>query len=321
MAWEERVASAQLHGTSVAERSWQSIVGNDTHRFVNYLQHAFRRPTCPSGAPSRRIGNSGDGGWTICRSSDLDAHGCTILSIGIGDDDSFDHGSASLFPQCSVAMVDPTPSVVKRYSGPEQEWRSTSQPNLRFVPWGLAAADAATTLNNVYTSYTPTAPLTMLTLRSIRQRLGWSIDQPITLLKIDIEGFEWLELQLNASEPANRKLRRAETHATTLLPELLAQPAGFLQLAIELHSGTPRIWQDVIDSLEQRGFLLRAVNGARMHGGRMPLAEFTFLRSAAGRSTSSPLIPAQPAAAHQQQHLHLSMRNHPAVRSGPRIGT
>lgn len=182
--------------------------------------------------------------------------------------------AASMFDKCTIVMADPTPWVAKRYNA-SSVWYSPKYRHLRFLPVGLLASNTIVPINNFYTNFKPTQPLHMLTLASIRRRVGWDTDQPVTLLKIDIEGFEWVDTQVNTSEPITKALKHAENHDTTLLPHLYGSAH---QIIIELHSGTPTAWHRVIQQFSRRGYTLGAVTGARMLGRRMALAELTFVQ-------------------------------------------
>ena len=86
----------------------------------------------------------------------------------------------------------------------------------------------------------------MLTLSTIRRRIGGAAAaRPLALLKVDIEGFEWLEMQQNTSRAATAigTVLEKEPALAHLMAEISAAPPQFEQLCIELHHGTPRAWQ------------------------------------------------------------------------------
>ena len=122
----------------------------------------------------------------------------------------------------------------------------------------------------------------MLTLSTIRRRIGGAAAaRPLALLKVDIEGFEWLEMQQNTSRRATAigTVLEKEPALAHLMAEISAAPPQFEQLCIELHHGTPRAWQLAIRRMLELGFTLAAVEGARFHNGHQPMAELTFVRA------------------------------------------
>ena len=131
----------------------------------------------------------------------------------------------------------------------------------------------------------------MLTLSTIRRRIGGAAAaRPLALLKVDIEGFEWLEMQQNTSRAATAigTVLEKEPALAHLMAEISAAPPQFEQLCIELHHGTPRAWQLAIRRMLELGFTLAAVEGARLHNGHQPLAELTFVRADGAASFGRP---------------------------------
>ena len=101
----------------------------------------------------------------------------------------------------------------------------------------------------------------MLTLSTIRRRIGGAAAaRPLALLKVDIEGFEWLEMQQNTSRAATAigTVLEKEPALAHLMAEISAAPPQFEQLCIELHHGTPRAWQLAIRRMLELGFTLAA---------------------------------------------------------------
>ena len=128
----------------------------------------------------------------------------------------------------------------------------------------------------------------MLTLSTIRRRIGGAAAaKPLALLKVDIEGFEWLEMQQNTSRAATAigTVLEKEPALAHLMAEISAAPPQFEQLCIELHHGTPRAWQLAIRRMLELGFTLAAVEGARLHNGHQPLAELTLCAPTARRAS------------------------------------
>ena len=131
----------------------------------------------------------------------------------------------------------------------------------------------------------------MLTLSTIRRRIGGAAAaRPLALLKVDIEGFEWLEMQQNTSRRATAigTVLEKEPALAHLMAEISAAPPQFEQLCIELHHGTPRAWQLAIRRMLELGFTLAAVEGARFHNGHQPMAELTFVRADGAASSGRP---------------------------------
>ena len=191
--------------------------------------------------PSARYGSDGDGGWYLCASPELRSPSCTIYSVGIGFDFSFDHAAASLLPHCQVHMMDPTPTVITMYKRASKALPYGVPPNLHFHAWGVGDHDHDVTMNNWWTEHSMNAnqnriilskgkaaantPSSILTLSSIARRLGHST--PPTVLKLDVEGAEW--------------------DLVSILPTCGAQ-----QLMFELHDKAER-WLPLLSALVGNG--------------------------------------------------------------------
>ena len=155
--------------------SWVAIGEKAMQRDLRAVQKG-----CPSSSPRIRLGPSGDGGWTVCDTAALRAPECAVLSVGVGTDWRFDAATARHY-NCSVVMLDPTPAVVEKMRADRKQKQSrqedphtlfASLPNLRFEPWGLAERDEKLVMNNWWTKYKATDPREMLTLSTIRRRIG-----------------------------------------------------------------------------------------------------------------------------------------------------
>ena len=159
----------------------------------------------------------------------------------------------------------------------------------------------------------------MLTLSTIRRRIGGAAAaRPLALLKMDIEGFEWLEMQQNTSRRATAigTVLEKEPALAHLMAEISAAPPQFEQLCIELHHGTPRAWQLAIRRMLELGFTLAAVEGARLHNGHQPLAELTFVRADGAAGFGRPRGAPVHAAARSPRH-NVVPRSSPARAPAP----
>ena len=166
--------------------SWVAIGEKAMQRDLRKVQKG-----CPSASPRLRLGPGDDGGWTVCDTAALRAPECAVLSVGVGTDWRFDAATARHY-NCSVVMLDPTPSVVDKMRADKkidqkhgkQEDPHTlfaSLPNLRFEPWGLAERDEKLVMNSepppparrraVARTAGRAAPLPLLTRATARHRL------------------------------------------------------------------------------------------------------------------------------------------------------
>ncbi|KAH9514292.1 hypothetical protein Btru_028640 [Bulinus truncatus] len=116
-----------------------------------------------------RLGRVTDGGWDTCMDSPYKpAAPCTVYSFGIADDFSFDNAVVDKL-DCSVHSFDPSIDVKSNQRG-EKKY---------FYKMGIADSDR--TLNNGWP---------MSKLETIRASLK-HLKTPITILKLDIEEWEW----------------------------------------------------------------------------------------------------------------------------------
>lgn len=230
------------------------------------------KTSCPKNTNLVRLGNAGDGGWFICENKEFYKKDCIIFSFGIGDNDSFDHASALKYPKCSIFMFDPTPMVVSRYNK-SNVWRSKKRKNLVFYPWGISSNKTISKLNNVYTNNKETKNLIMKDMKTIKNDLH--ISKRINLIKIDVEGFEWKEIQENSTESMKNKLKKTESEMLQILPDVFDSN----QVAIEIHGGSYNSWMKTIEKFKLNGFELAHVNGARFHSKTIPMAELLFFRT------------------------------------------
>ena len=197
--------------------------------------------------PALRLG-SDYGGWSV--SAMHTPRGCTVVSIGVGTDISFDLAMIQHFA-ATVDAFDPTPKSI--------DWiaRQHLPPQFRFHPLGLAHFDGEMTFRLAradHTSYSSElasstaadearGPVRRLVTLAREAGLG-----AIDVLKIDIEGGEY-----------------------TAIPDVLASGVGVGQLLLELHYDA---------SSQQIGRAADLVQKVRDAGFRL------FCRSAVGRELS-----------------------------------
>jgi FkbM family methyltransferase len=130
------------------------------------------------------------GGWTICTEVGLGLNS-VILSVGVGEDISFDLGLIKTFG-CQILAFDPTPRSI--------EWLKTQHlpKEFQFFPWGLGATDGfasfAAPADTRHVSYSSVAlrgdsvRCQVYSLPTLMRKLG---HDKIDLLKMDIEGSEY----------------------------------------------------------------------------------------------------------------------------------
>lgn len=247
--------------------SWYNIVKSSV--ILTQVLNSFKT-SCPTNTKLIRLGNPGDGGWFICESKDLYKKGCTMFSFGIANDDSFDRAFALKYPKCSVLMFDPTPFVVSHYNKINVSKKIN---NLAFYPWGLSSKNTVTKMNNIYTSNKEISNLIMKNITTIKKKLN--IPNRINLIKIDVEGFEWEEMQTNSSEIMSKKLKKTENKLLNISPDMFDSN----QVAIEIHGGSYDSWVKTFEKFKLHGFELVHVHGARFHSKTIPMAELLFFRT------------------------------------------
>ena len=180
------------------------------------------------------------GGWNIIPNS-LNANS-VVYSFGIGKDISFDLSLIKKYG-CIVHGFDPTPEVAA--------WLKTQQITLdfKFYPVGLSNQDGYLTFytpenqNNISHTILP-SPLSQaidVPCQKVSTIAASLNHETIDLLKMDIEGFEFL-----------------------VLDNLLADKIRPKQLLIEFHHFFPEIGnkrtEDMIQKLEKNGYNLFSVS-------------------------------------------------------------
>ena len=151
------------------------------------------------------------GGW-VCKADKID-HSSTVYSFGVGTDISFDLELIAL-SGCRIHAFDP--------STESADWikTQTSNKQLSFYPYGLGNFDGTLSFRkpDVRGYYSPSAVfsypgkgqnLPVYTLKTIMKNLGHS---GIDLLKIDIEGAEYLALENFLSDNIYPKQLLVEFH-------------------------------------------------------------------------------------------------------------
>ncbi|KAJ1468548.1 hypothetical protein T484DRAFT_2249653 [Baffinella frigidus] len=84
---------------------------------------------------SKRVGNSGDGGWDVCL-DDLPATGCVVYSGGISDSASFDEAISAQPFGCEVHGFDPT--LGANLAAMSERFR---RGGMHLHDWGLGGTD------------------------------------------------------------------------------------------------------------------------------------------------------------------------------------
>ena len=151
------------------------------------------------------------GGW-VCKADKID-HSSTVYSFGVGTDISFDLELIAL-RGCRIHAFDP--------SFESADWikTQTSSDKFSFYPYGLGNFDGTLSFRkpDVRCYYSPSAVfsypgkgqnLPVYTLKTIMKNLGHS---GIDLLKIDIEGAEYLALENFLSDNIYPKQLLVEFH-------------------------------------------------------------------------------------------------------------
>jgi FkbM family methyltransferase len=152
-----------------------------------------------------------NGGW-VCKADKID-HSSTVYSFGVGMDISFDLELIAL-RNCKIHAFDP--------SADSADWIQTQSVDKRFCfyAYGLGGVDGELAFRkpNIRGYYSPSAVfsypgegqnLPVYTLKTIMKKLGHS---SIDLLKIDIEGAEYLALENFLSDNIYPKQLLVEFH-------------------------------------------------------------------------------------------------------------
>ncbi len=192
----------------------------------------------------RRADGSYDGAWSVCFDQGiLTAPGCVVYSFGIGGDWTFDEamaqgdyfglsGTHAKGIGCSVHSFDPTMGMPAHVHQPGAVW---------FQPTGLASADGEqaepldVAWRNRRSVHERHHPWRVATLRTVMRELG---HKRLTLLKVDVESFEWEAL---ATAVADGTLDRVD------------------QLLFEAHIGESYALWDASGGVAALGTLLEAL--------------------------------------------------------------
>ena len=261
---------------------------------------AFERAIGGSKLWGQRSDGSYDGAWSVCFDQGiLTAPGCVVYSFGIGGDWSFDEamaqgdyfglsGSFTKGIGCSVHSFDPTMGLAAHVHQPGAVW---------FQPTGLAGSDGERVeprgigWRNGRTDSEMRRPWRVATLRTVMHELQ---HERLTLLKIDVESFEWEAL---AAAVADGTLDRVdqilfEAHIGSSWSEQWDAFGGAAALAT------------LVDALESRSFSLfhstanSFANLTQLGPGQPPIAsclELSWIRT-------RPPAGAPPYAAHMGRH-------------------
>lgn len=131
------------------------------HRYIENIQYMCKRKV--------RLGLIEDGGWDICDEERFrpKTDSCLVYSFGINNDFSFDEAVAKYYG-CDVHSFDPSMDIGDFTKG-----------NIHFHNLGISARDEETK-----------EKWQLLRYSSIRSKLGHT-KVPISILKMDIEIYEW----------------------------------------------------------------------------------------------------------------------------------
>lgn len=220
--------------------------------------------SCPL---QQRFGPQGDAGKIICNPSWLRELGdkCIIYSFGIADAAIFEAALMDYAPNCRLRAFDPTTSLKEVSTSKQLE--VLTRPNAEFRQVGLGARNEVSSAREFYTG----SNHKLKTLRDLMAQFG---DQEISLLKLDIEGFEWDVLSAMQKPPQSK------------------HRFPFHQLSIELHLPNPKQRKFVDHSRSTMQSLMHVMeaDGLRpfasevnfwpiTHGGSPCCVEYTFVRN------------------------------------------
>eukprot|EP01012_Entosiphon_sulcatum_P031385 TRINITY_DN3951_c1_g1_i1.p1 TRINITY_DN3951_c1_g1~~TRINITY_DN3951_c1_g1_i1.p1 ORF type:complete len:387 (-),score=65.56 TRINITY_DN3951_c1_g1_i1:83-1243(-) len=210
---------------------------------------AVRSDLCPT---VRRFGSQhrrkAEGTYPVCMTPRVQSPTCVVYSFGIGFDDGFEIAMATK-TQCTVYAFDPTPSVrgfVNR--------THNGKPPYKYFSIGLSdKSEKNVTYTNFWT-FGKEHHVEMLTFPDVMAKFQHT---EVTIVKMDIEGFEFVALG-----------------------SLLATQANVEQLLLELHPDRPRVWADAILSISAAGFVPFGVTAPRLQGRPpLPFQERFYIRS------------------------------------------
>lgn len=120
-----------------------------------------------------------DGAKLLCNPHWVPAIDCRVFSFGIAQNIQFETDLVRMLPHCRVFGFDPTPAVASMAPALEQLGGS-------FHGWGLMHQNTTIMLEG--------QSVPAYDLATIRALVGDNLAVPITILKIDIEGHEWVTL-------------------------------------------------------------------------------------------------------------------------------
>lgn len=159
--------------TAVTVRTTQILAGairNTTHAGSLLLNPAF---ACAGGR------------WTICTHHDNATDGCVVLSVGIGNDWSYE--SLVLKRGCEVHAFDPTKSLYSKHNQTAARMRERF-PKLHFHYVGLGSS---LELNSAYNKHQSTGSDLSKVVHLDEMVATYVPNRRINVLKIDCEGCEY----------------------------------------------------------------------------------------------------------------------------------
>jgi len=259
--------SAGLFSDTPTSAPWgqsETLIHNASwvHHKLTQLSHHCKVEQRVGGTKQwgKRADGSYDGEWWVClddgRLMSSKARACIVYSFGIGSDWSFEEmmGTGDTFGfsrselvrnkqgrGCDVFAFDPSMGQAAHVHQPGTVW---------FQPTGLGAVDEqimepqSSTVNwdNGRPKSRPPGQWAMGTLSSLMQSLGHS---HISLLKVDVEGYEWGALLVACESGILRKVDQL-----VLEVHLVPSASHIAKL------GGAIVFRKVIESLESQGFLL-----------------------------------------------------------------
>lgn len=183
-------------------------------RFVAVAKGRDWYPKVSDAGPTRRIG-SAYGGWTVL-TSPLEARRPVVLSLGVGEDISFDLGMIEQF-QAQVFAYDPTPRCIQWIA------RQNLPENFRFFPFAVGCRDEVRELyappNPAHVSHSihsanPTGggPTISVPFKSLAMVYDEIKATEIDILKMDIEGAEYEVLSALVALPVRPRQLLVEFH-------------------------------------------------------------------------------------------------------------
>ena len=195
-----------------------------------------------------RFGKLGDGGKVLCNPSALlQGPECLVYSYGSRLDCSFELDIKEQYPNCTIHVFDPRPSVVTQYKA------SRCSAKTIFHPFGLGGYETEKEIEN--------STVTLKPFLQSRSSLGDG-NRTVQILKLDVEGSEFDAIQemVDSNALANVAILSLEVHVHALAGTQAEKAEQFIQL---------------FKNLDKQGFILyhKELNWIYGQGN----AEFSFV--------------------------------------------